>query len=417
MTSSRWLRSVCLTCILGAGGEGWAADASSIVSKVEVRGNSRTTSETIVGLLRQRPPARYTPADLAEFERRINNLGIFDAVELDLDRDVLVVTVREKWTLIPSFDLATGTTLKDSFVLLGAAEYNAFGTATVIEGEISYEQRGFNFSLAVGQHPYHPHRWSMAGEAYHASAEQYFAGRDTSWLRTQAGAALAWTAPLRYDFPLGYQVGVDWYRERNKRLQGDIVPPNGQIAGTRMILTWDRYFWRDLAASGHSIELEMAPSWLLGAGTPQSRHSISLTTLLAVPLARNTVLMSRVFAGLRTRGNANFSYWLGSHRGVRGLDDSTYAAWSVAFANLELRQSVRVASRWAVQGVLFADLATFEQIDVRGSRENAESALSVGAGARVVPTFLSQIVLRLDVSRVLAPEQKWFVQFGTSQYF
>jgi hypothetical protein len=51
----------------------------------------------------------------------VNNLGVFDDVAIAIEKEWLIVTVREKWTLIPSFDLATGTTLEDSFVLLGAA--------------------------------------------------------------------------------------------------------------------------------------------------------------------------------------------------------------------------------------------------------------------------------------------------------
>jgi outer membrane protein assembly factor BamA len=417
MYSVSWIRALCLVGALGVANDVLAADGGRLVTKVDVRGNSRTKPETIVALLRREPPAHYTAAELAELERRINNLGIFDAVAVTIERDVLVVAIREKWTLIPSFDLATGTTLEDTFILLGAAEYNAFGTATFIGGEISYEQRGFNFSLAVEQHEYHPRRWAMAGEAYYAMAELYFENPDAGWVRTQAGAGISWTAPLRYKLPLGYQVGFEFYRELNERLDGEALPPDGHIAGTRMVLNWDRYFWRDLGASGYSIELEVAPSWLLRAEPGQSRHSISLTSLIALPLAKHTVLMSRVFAGLRTRGNANFSYWLGSQNGVRGLEDSSYAAWSLAFANLELRQAIPVAKRWAIQGVLFADLAAFEQIDARGGRAPAESALSTGVGARVIPTFLTQIVLRLDMCRLLVPEQNWFVQFGTSQYF
>jgi len=38
-------------------------------------------------------------------------------------------------------------------------------------------------------------------------------------------------------------------------------------------------------------------------------------------------------------------------------------------------------------------------------------------GIAVVPTWLSNIVPRLDVSRLIAPEPSWFVQVGIHQYF
>ncbi|MFZ5893333.1 MAG: POTRA domain-containing protein [Myxococcota bacterium] len=387
------------------------------MSHVVVLGTHRTKKSALLELLRYEPPAYYSEAELSEFARRINNLGIFDSVAIDLQGDVLVVRVEEKWTFIPSFDLVTGSTLKDTFILLGGAEYNAFGNGTTIEGEISYEQRGINFSLAVRQHDYHPRRWAMGGEVYHSTGELHFGNPDVAWTRQQTGGGLSWTAPYGYRSPLRYQVAVDYYREINHRIEGDLLPRDGHAIGTRMIFAWDQYLWRDLVASGYQFELEVTPSWLIDAGVAQSRHGATLTVTSALPLAKHTVLMNRSLVGVRTRGNVNFSYLLGSQVGVRGLEDLFYRPWTMAFTNLELRQGLPLARRWAVQGVAFADAAVFEQVDRLGQRAKAGNALSAGAGVRLLPTFLAQIVLRVDVARLFLPEQSWFVQFGTNQYF
>lgn len=127
--------------------------------------------------------------------------------------------------------------------------------------------------------------------------------------------------------------------------------------------------------------------------------------------------MARITGAILNRGNPNFSNLLGSFDGVRGLEDATYHTWAHALLNAELRQAVRLASRWALQGVVFADLAAFDRIEARGRRSGSGWAASGGLGVRVLPTFLAEVVLRLDFGRSLEPEQGFFVQWGLSQYF
>ena len=138
---------------------------------------------------------------------------------------------------------------------------------------------------------------------------------------------------------------------------------------------------------------------------------------MAQPLARYTVFTARVVGAVSTRGNANFSQVVGSLAGVRGLEDGLFRTWLQTYGNFELRQALPFAERWAIQGVLFSDVAAFEQIDAGGARGRTGSACSVGVGARVIPTWLANVMLRLDLARLLSPNQSWFLQFGLNQYF
>src|SRR5262245_46301577 len=94
---------------------------------MEVRGIKRTLATTLTDLLPREPPATYSDRELRELERRIGNLEIFDSVEVTRDGPCLTITVREKWTIIPEFDLATGTSWVDTYVMLGVTEYNFLG--------------------------------------------------------------------------------------------------------------------------------------------------------------------------------------------------------------------------------------------------------------------------------------------------
>ncbi len=42
---------------------------------------------------------------------------------------------------------------------------------------------------------------------------------------------------------------------------------------------------------------------------------------------------------------------------------------------------------------------------------------NIGGGIRVIPTWLSAMLLRVDVARLLAPSEAWLVQTAIAQYF
>ena len=94
-----------------------------------------------------------------------------------------------------------------------------------------------------------------------------------------------------------------------------------------------------------------------------------------------------------------------------------YRNWVQIVANVELRQAVRIGQRWALQAVLFSDAAQFEPVDPSGAATQFETAVGVGAGVRIVPTFLADLLLRVDGSRLLAPSPAWFAQVGVQRYF
>ena len=96
----------------------------------------------------------------------------------------------------------------------------------------------------------------------------------------------------------------------------------------------------------------------------------------AWPLGNHGALLVRASAELGTRGNVNYGMLLGSVDGVRGLSDAQYFNWVQVLSNVELRQSLRLGERWALQGVLFSDAAAFEQMTATGGRGEQNAALS-----------------------------------------
>ncbi len=56
-----------------------AVVATPVTTTVHLTGNSRTRDKTVIELLPRQLPAVYTDDEVLEFERRVNNLEIFDS--------------------------------------------------------------------------------------------------------------------------------------------------------------------------------------------------------------------------------------------------------------------------------------------------------------------------------------------------
>ncbi len=414
--------SVSVVLWLGTARPGQAATLEGCSSGVapldaiRFEGLSTTREETLLELLPRRPPARYAWLELAELERRLNNLGIFDHLAVRCEPGLLVVQVREKWTLVPEIDFSSGKTWSDTYALLGATEYNILGTANQLTLSAYREQRGFGVTLGFNEHDYQRHGWSFGSEASVSTAALRFED-GSGWRTNSATLELSLRSPPLLHEYFNYVAGVYGSTESTHAARLATPPPSTEVAQTFMGFSWDGYEWHDLVPRGYQASVWVSIGGLFGGQRPTPRHDLELYFRAAVPLAGSTVLIARVDGAVGTRGNANYGILLGSVGGVRGLRDAAYFNWAQLLSNLELRQSVRLGQRWALQGVVFSDAAAFEQMTAEGRRGEQNVALSLGAGARLVPTWISNLILRLDASRLLEPELAWFTQLGLKQYF
>jgi hypothetical protein len=391
-------------------------DGVRVVGHLTISGNSATSRETVLGALPRSPPAPYSAAELSDFDRRLRNLGIFDDVRVECRGNGLHVAVREKWTLVPELDFATGQTLADTYALLGATEYNLFGSANQLTLSAYREQRGFGFSAFFAEHRYRRRRWAFSAELSFGTAQLRFEDGG-QWRTTSTALELTLRSPPLFSPHFNYALGAIISRESVHAAQNAVPPPTTHLIQPYLGFLWDAYRWHDLVPSGLRAETWLTYGGLFGPDPPLPRYTIESTLEAAAALGSFTALVSRVSGAIGTRGNVNYNFLVGSLDGVRGLRDAYYFNWAQVFSNLELRHSLQLGARWALQGVSFVDAALFERMNDVGRRGAAQAALSVGVGVRVVPTWISNFVLRLDGARLLAPEQAWFQQIGLTQYF
>ena len=386
------------------------------IEAVHIEGLIQTKPETIVRLLPRSLPAEFTRAEVEEFERRVRNLSLFDRVQVTRAGQNVTVDVQEKITLAPILNFTSGTSVKDLNATVGLVEYNLFGTGTQLGGQFSYSQRGPNVDLWLSQHAFEPGRWAKEIKGSYNVNGIRFADSASTWTRNRIGSELELKGPYRYGSPLRYEVVVKFYRELVEDQKGLQHPPDGYYVGVIPELTWDKYHWHDLMPSGYRIALELRPGFFFGAN--QQRHEAKVRYLQGIPLATTTVLMiNSVAEAVNNSGNPNHSLLIGSIAGVRGLSDNLYRNRAQAYTNLELQHAIQVATRWAVQGVLFSDFGTFQSFTEEGKLRNWRGAVNVGTGVRIVPTFLSNTLLRVDVAHMFSPSPNSLIQIGITQYF
>jgi hypothetical protein len=384
------------------------------ISSCTLSGGNRTPPSTVCDLLPRPPPSLYSAEELAEFERRLANLAIFDAVHVQERNGQLQVVARERWTLIPIFEIATGGSLENTFVLFGLTEYNTLGSANETAIVASYERRGINFAASYSPHVFRSSAWTPAFTIFRESFEVGFAGNDpNAWRATDSGVDLTLRPPYAFDSPLRYEFGLFGFTERSEPNSGELWPADGVGAGIQVLPTLDRYRSNDFVPSGYRCGLRLRAGMFFGA--ERWRNGVQVKCLTAVPLRGLLGVAARVQAELRNAGNPNHNVYIGS-REVHGLPDGIYWNSGSAVANLELRQGLRLG-RWGLQLVLFTDGAAFQPMHSDGTRGEPQVALSSGTAFRVVPTFLSGVVASLDYGALWHPEVARFVQFSLGEHF
>jgi|GEM_PF-905812 len=395
--------------------EGTVNSELVFIEKTQVLGLIHTKEETIWNLLPRAVPGRFTYAELAEFERRIRNLSLFDHVDVAIRDHRVVVDVQEKFTLSPILSFTSGTSVKDLNATGGLVEYNVAGAGTQLGGQFNYSQRGPNVEVWLSQHAFQPDRFAKELKGFYHVNGIRFADSANSWTRNRIGAEFEIKGPYAYGSPLRYEVVLEVYRELIDD-QKTTRPPNGYYVGVAPEIAWDKYHWHDLVPKGYRVTLELRPGYFLGPNQP--RHEGRLRYLQGIPLGPTTVLMiNGVAEVVNNSGNPNHSLLIGSIAGVRGLSDNLYRNQAQAYTNLEFRHAIPLASRWALQGVVFSDFGTFQSFTEEGKTRAWRGAINVGGGLRLVPTFLANTLFRVDFAQLLAPSPNSLIQVGITQYF
>ncbi|MBI2392791.1 MAG: hypothetical protein HYV09_24615 [Deltaproteobacteria bacterium] len=397
--------------VLSASSHAFAAD----IEHIEATGLGSTRLETLTELLPRDLPASFTEDEIAELERRVRNLGLFDRVDVTVVGGVLHVDVDRKENVEPELAFSSGATLRDTEASGGVVHHDIDGKGTLFGVGAGYGERFAQFEIGLVQHGYRARKWSWELEGFYGGSEVRFEDGSRQWVRGRLGGEVELKPAYSYATPIRVELSLRAYAEKSVFAEGGPAPRGGTFVGAIGELYWDRWTFHDLVPRGLLVIASASPGFLIGANEP--RHHVRLEVRAFAPYRERTVLAMRGVAEAVNAGNANHSLLLGSIEGVRGLPDTLFRDRAHAYANVELRHAIDLGRRWHVQPVIFADAARFQVMDANGAPMAARSALSVGAGVRLLPTALIDTCLRVDVARRLLPSATWFVQLGIDQYF
>lgn len=385
------------------------------VNSIEIQGNGSTKKEALIEILPRQLPTTMTNAEIAEYSRRIKNLGIFDLVKVSKIDNKLLLEVRRKATLSPIIGLSTGKTIQDTSAVLGLNEHDFLGDGTKLGGKVGYNDRNLNFMAWIDEHSYRNNRWSRELEIYGLSSSFRFNNdKDDAWTRDRLGGFLELVSPFKYDSPILYEFQVQVYREDYSHVNINKNLNSATYLGTLLEVIYDQYSWDDLNPHGLKGAIEIRPGMMTNG---DFRGEAVAKFIAATPLAENTSLVMNGKLAAVNSGNVNHSLLIGSQSGVRGLDDSFYRTSALGYLNLEVRHSMEVWERTFIQPILFVDVARFRPMDMDGNNEGWINALSTGTGVRVIPTGFTNLLLRADVARLHTPSEDWLFQIGITQYF
>lgn len=379
----------------------FSTQANEVVG-IEIIGNEGTLREAIVELLPKPLPAQMNDEDVNEFARRVKNLGVFDAVQVQVEKANLKVNLRRKGTLTPMVGFSTGKSLQDSSITAGLQEYDFGGEGTRAGGKISYAERGLNFSAWIDEHTYSPNRWAKEYEIYRLSSGFRFNDSINEWSRNRLGGFAEWVSPFYYGSHLLHEFQLMSYYEDYTNKDGPETLKAAVYVGGLYEIIYDRYKWDDLTPGGYKLVFEFRPGVMT---TGRFRGETRFKFQTAFPLWEQASVLVNGNAAAVNPGDVNHSLLVGSQQGVRGLQDSFFRTAILNYINTELRHSFRVAPRTFLQPVLFADAASFRSMNSSGDLQAWTNALSSGAGLRLVPTAYTNLLLRADVARLFFPNQ------------
>jgi hypothetical protein len=386
----------------------------SPVIEVVINGLGSTKQETLIDLLPRSLPTEISENELAEFSRRVKNLGIFDTVSVERIGSKLIIDVSRKRTLSPVIDLSTGKTWEDLSATLGASEYDFMGQGTRLGGKASYSERNPNITAWIEEHAYSPNRWATEYELYRLSSSFRFADSPLTWTRNRTGGFAEWISPFYYGSHILYEFQLQAYYEDYSKDDPTLLMTSGTYVGGLFEIIYDRYKWDDLHPTGYKLVVEFRPGAIAGG---RFRGESRFKVLSAFSLSNNLTLLMNGIAGVVNSGDVNHSLLIGSQQGVRGLSDSFYRTSAAVYLNTEIRYAVRAANKFFLQPTLFIDVGTFEPMNINGERTDWLDALSTGLGLRLVPTGWTNFLFRADASRIHSPTDEWLVQVGITQYF
>jgi outer membrane protein assembly factor BamA len=376
------------------------ASPENTLHEIEVRGNTRTAREVVVGALDVQPGDRIDDELLPVLRQRVLNLRVFREVEITSRPSdagvVLSVGVQERWTLVPIPIVgASSGTLQLGLAVL---DTNLFGRRKLLVVSGVYSSRGQS-AFVLYRDP-SPGRTVLAAELV---AENEVRERADGFDVVQAYRDRRVDVSVRPGVRLTPRLAVRAgpfvsFRESRREEPYAPPPPAGNDLGVAADVEYEGQDYREWFNSGPYAEATARRS-LPALGSDRGFTQASALGLWTVPVARDHAFSAAVAGFLADGDPVLDAFALGGRPGTRGLRSEGLWTERALTATVDYQRPVWRPS-WGtltVLGFVDAGVSTWA-----GDRTRW---VAPGAGFRVYVRNVALPALGLDLAWSTAGEQ------------
>lgn len=397
------------------------------VKGIRIDGLTRTDSEVVTRELEINPGDQVSEDDIANAVQRIRNLGIFSDVNGKVDTDgTLVVSLSERWTLIPIAKFASGGGVNQ--LIFGLFNSNLFGQYK--ETGAQFERLGnTNSGVVWYRDPWFVgNRIGIDFQVWNSNRirTKYEPGEidpvvKTGFLHSRKKAFLGISNQLFANLEVKPYVEYHQDAFADKYLEPEVsekvkvkgLPPDTQVAFYGLVTKYGTINYTNWLQDGMQIELNTRYADMKSLG-----YDDFYVADMSLRYYR-TFFSDQSFAFRASTGSTDtevLQYWnyFGGLADVRGFSDNRFAGRAYWLANSEWRLPVFKRDWMVIQQVTFFDtVATGEYY----SRLQRATGSSVGLGLRIIAPKIYRLVARIDVAKPLVRRDEMPVSFGVQQFF
>ncbi len=381
-----------------------------------------------------------TRRQIEDSVQRLRNLGIFRIAEYELldrriplpdgtlpsaneEHRVLLITVDERWTLIPFGTFAAGG---GTFSLTtGLYDINLLGRYIQLGGQYQHFAGTNSFALWAEDPRFLGRRLSLGGSFVQSNRINVFYAdsgeREGAHLRLRQSGGVSlnveWLPWLRSGISLGYV--NDEYS--TQLLSPELVelelarglPEQAQYARIGLSTTLGRLDANSFLRSGASLGWAVAASKAGVLSNLDYVDDVLQAIWFAVLPFRSNVGV-RLGIGHTTSSRPEYDFFVGGFNILRGFLHRRYHGTHYWYGNAELRIP-SIDTRWLVlQHVGFLDAAGVgSSFDVLGEIDG----MSGGAGLRILSPKIFSLVARIDYAWSIIGDGRSALSFGAGQFF
>jgi outer membrane protein assembly factor BamA len=400
-----------------------------LIHRIEIRGLYRTNPSIVRRELRFKEGARVSVAQLERAKLMLRNIGLFAAVDFEVNNDILVITVLERWTVIPFFRIASGGGARQ--MIAGLYDINLFGR--LVEAGGQYERldqtnsgvlwfknpRLFDEEISI-----FISLWDLTRQfvLYDSDPSAFREIAEYRLNRQRLSIALEkqWTpyfvTAAYFDRNLDHYAFV----EKNERFidSDDLVtieklkPSRVNLfgVGLRLGLVDNRNYLFDGTMLDNRLFISNT-----AMGSSHSFHSMQSDFLFFRTLPLLSTFGFRMRFATSSSQLLQYQYLVGGLDQIRGFANTRFLSSHYWLANIEYRIPSWQNSWFVLQNVAFLDLVGLGSKDSTTKLE--PSAGSFGLGVRLLSPRVYRLNLRLDYAIPTLGKGVEPISFGVQQFF